>query len=467
MGVFFPKIALFFSTIGFLAVGFSVQAVAPFTDDFDSYPSGNLSGQGSWQYGGQVVTDPYQSAPNSATANGSDYLYKKGSKIDTGEWYFYLSYTTFESGLLSLKVGDLSCSYPYTDCAQIEWVLFPDGHLEVLGQTLDPITSGSYEWHVLGMRWQGGYAQVNVDGGEWTIAADMGGNYIEGLNHYNTWEISFHVDGFTDTNPTPPVPIAGDDPVITPTFPANTTANHVDDITDFNVSGSLTIPASNLYSWDSICISFTNVLTPFETYMHCEPIDPPVPPDSIEAYSFAVVEISSDAYYKIAYRLIGHGTNGQYNSFDIEPDQTFLTEATSPPSAVFNPSVYGSWEMPAPEDCSTYDLLPKLVCEIKNTLVGIFIPSRTSLNELQRTFAQLANKLPFNYISAVGDTIAGVRAGLVETSGIQVTMFGNTGIVDLSFWEDNAIGATIKIAMMALLLLGFVFYAIKYLNRIF
>jgi hypothetical protein len=458
-----PQISHLLSLIFVLCCCFffvsDIYASAPFVDSFDTYAPGNLAGQGGWDLGGTVITNPHYSAPYAVGTQ--DYLHRAGTVTTTGEWYFQLYYEPFTSGLISLKSMDLNCAWPYTDCGSIVFDIFPDGHVEAGGAMQGTITP--YEWHTMGMKWSGGRAMVSIDGGNWSSDWDMGGAEIEGFNVYNTYGINFFIDDFALTGVI--LDYSGINPTLAATFPVDHTTNIVADITNFNVSGTITNPDGSKAVLDIFCVTFQDASSRFDVYNKCATHTVDV--NSSWDYSFAVDTIPADAAYIVHYLAMGHDSGGNVVSFNWEPANTFLTHNTPIPASAYTPVSGTDWELPAQEDCNNYnDLTQKLLCNIRNMIEGIFIPSKSTLNNAQSTFSQFKNKFPFNYISAVVDMITAVHSGITN-GAITFTLFGAAGTVDLSPLSDAGITPLIYAAILFMVLLGFGFWGVNYLNRIF
>lgn len=449
-----------------------------YISDFDSFTLGDLNGQDSWQTAVNsascVVVDDYShSASNSVKCGVSgggaggwgNTRAITGSNM--GEAYIWVRWDdNSNDGITSFHIG-FEDGTAQMDIRYRSWIpdlVFQQGYGTSVGYT-----SG---WHRLGIKWENSAFWGNIDGGEWQdgfvtgsisgapVSVYFGGN--NGYSGYSRFDDILIVDNST------PEPVEGESPMITATFPVNGEENHAGDITNFNVSGNISIPTAHIFSYDWICINFKNVEDETENWTKCEEIDPAVAPGADYDYNFYVDTIPHDKYFSVWYMLIGHNAStGEYNSYYYTPENTYLTENTSPPASVFNPINFDSWAF-VEEDCESYDLLPKLVCQIKNMLGGVFLPTTTALTTAQQTFNQFKNKFPFNYISAFRDTLETVYDGVTqEGTSIQLTIFGNSQPVDLLWFADTEIGGILYSVLQFIFILVFVFWGINYLGRIF
>jgi len=107
------------------------------------------------------------------------------------------------------------------------------------------------------------------------------------------------------------------------------------------------------------------------------------------------------------------------------------------------PPEQGSWQVPDLEDCEELEGAEAWLCEIKNFIAGMFMPSQSKVDELQRTLGNFATKFPFNYLEAIRIFFDYVDDYAKEEQGVEIGILNATGTVDLSFWNaTGAIGAT-------------------------
>lgn len=132
-------------------------------------------------------------------------------------------------------------------------------------------------------------------------------------------------------------------------------------------------------------------------------------------------------------------------------------------------------ELPAIEDCSGYDLLPRITCDIKNFFYRLFVPSSPKITELKNTFNLVKEKFPYNYILTTKDFFVSLK-GKLSDEDIQFGVLGVSGIIDFSFWNSTTtIGNggvqkyldIFKTFSTFIILFVFVIWAIHYLRKIF
>jgi hypothetical protein len=494
------KLFGFFLCFGLIALiprGF-IFASAPFEDNFDLYTVGALSGQGDWtnyinqqtcavqdsiKYNGvngvscqQTISSPY--ASNYRTTE---------NRVPNGEWYFRVKVvpkgSTGEIGNLVFGSDYLHLTSPFNPNAgfisffEHEGIVSANG---LYGSAYDVISPGDLslgDWNTLGIIWDCNNHTVQyvlnsvatdpvaLPGAYATDACHFGG--VGGVAFSNEGATSLYFDGLNETPPNPET-IPGANPLFTPTFPVDGTTNNIPNILNFNITGNLSVPTDHPFSYDWICAVFQNVEDVTENWTKCLQLLPAIAPGNSYNYDFTVDEIPHDRFFAVSYKLIGHeASTGKFNSYDYVPANTYLTENTAPPASVFNPIDFGSWGF-TEENCDSYDILPKLVCQIKNMLGGIFLPTAPALTSAQQTFSQFQNKFPFNYIAEVQDTMATVYDGITqEGTAIQITLFGHTEPINFSWFSGTGLGKTIQGAMVFFLILGFVFWGIDFMGRIF
>jgi hypothetical protein len=133
------------------------------------------------------------------------------------------------------------------------------------------------------------------------------------------------------------------------------------------------------------------------------------------------------------------------------------------------------YEMPVEESCEGLGTVEKWLCEIKNLLKGIFLPSSEKTTELKNNMEQIKIKFPFNYLNLLNSFFTDVKNGVNSTSSIPFKILGQAGAVDLSFWERETIvgGISQKFShiiynfLTIFILFIFTFWIINFIKRIF
>lgn len=130
---------------------------------------------------------------------------------------------------------------------------------------------------------------------------------------------------------------------------------------------------------------------------------------------------------------------------------------------------------PIPESCEDLELLERLVCEIKNTMAGAFLPSQDKINDLKNDLNIIQQKFPFNYLNEASTFFTDLKAGTEATSTISFKLLDKPGVVNFSIWEKsvNLAGSTqtfadiLKGLFSGFVLFAFIVWAIGFGKRIF
>ena len=115
------------------------------------------------------------------------------------------------------------------------------------------------------------------------------------------------------------------------------------------------------------------------------------------------------------------------------------------------------------EDCDSYSGIEKIVCNLGNTIQGMFLPSQSKLDELQTTINKIGNVFPFNYLRTIGTVFSN---STVNSGGLTMTLLGNTASLDSSFFAIPLF-AGVKLFFTIMVLLMFTFWAINYIKHFF
>jgi hypothetical protein len=115
------------------------------------------------------------------------------------------------------------------------------------------------------------------------------------------------------------------------------------------------------------------------------------------------------------------------------------------------------------EDCDSYNIPEKWICQIRNFLAQAFLPSSEKLNSLNENIENIKNKAPFNYITAFTETLEAVQDDLSDEP-IQMSLLGNQGTLNLEGWQ---IPALFRKMFLVIFLIGFIVWAVNYIKRIF
>lgn len=111
-----------------------------------------------------------------------------------------------------------------------------------------------------------------------------------------------------------------------------------------------------------------------------------------------------------------------------EGSQCYMIEPTVPPDQA-------DWEIPDIDSCESLPALDTIVCEIKNLISGIFMPSQAKIETLYQTIGAFKEKFPFNYVGILNEFFDEITEDLQATTTIPITVLGATSTIDFSFWD--------------------------------
>ena len=125
-----------------------------------------------------------------------------------------------------------------------------------------------------------------------------------------------------------------------------------------------------------------------------------------------------------------------------------------------------------PEDCSSYDLLQRLTCEIKNFFGGAFIPSTAKRDELKNTLDSVSQRVPYTYIVKVKDMFSSISSQTASSSPLSLTFLGRPlGNVNFNFFDidisGESLGLRLRDYFSIFITIGFIAWAIYFLKTLF
>jgi hypothetical protein len=121
--------------------------------------------------------------------------------------------------------------------------------------------------------------------------------------------------------------------------------------------------------------------------------------------------------------------------------------------------------LPNQDDCSSYSVPDSWFCQISNMLKSAILPSSSKLNELNQAINFIGAKAPFNYINSANLKLQELKTNISTSSTLSFTLLGNTGNINLNAWGNSLIG--IRRVLAVLFAIGFLFWSINYIKRIF
>ncbi|MFA5208666.1 MAG: hypothetical protein WC428_08550 [Candidatus Paceibacterota bacterium] len=147
---------------------------------------------------------------------------------------------------------------------------------------------------------------------------------------------------------------------------------------------------------------------------------------------------------------------GLYGGTDASCLATYSGGGTPPTDPETSP-------IPTPTDCEAYSGIDKILCNLGNTIQGLFLPSAGKIEELQNTMNAVGDVFPFNYLRIIGDTFSNMN---ITSGTLTMTLWGNTETINPAFF-DLPLFSKVKLFSTILILLMFTFWAIKYIKHFF
>jgi hypothetical protein len=259
-------------------------------------------------------------------------------------------------------------------------------------------------------------------------------------------------------------------------FPEPSKYNQVSTTTNFEVKGSLGIPNNNPYIWYHLRLKFWNWNTNKILYFDYDLPNLKKNQTYNFDYFLDISSILSNSTDLISFSMNAYGKDGYGNVYyDLYPSVCEIYLGLTSEQPVFTPPEEQFPLQPELEDCSQYNIPDRWICEIKNALKSIFLPSSEKINELKQTTDLFKQKFPFNYIDLFKSFYQDINNGINENSTISFKILGQSSNVNLAFWENQATIGGIKQTFshiiynifLFLFLFIFVLWLISYLKRIF
>lgn len=138
-------------------------------------------------------------------------------------------------------------------------------------------------------------------------------------------------------------------------------------------------------------------------------------------------------------------------------------------------SELGLPELPELEECEGLGVTDRLLCEIKNFFQRLFVPSPDKITELRTTLDLIKTKFPYNYVLGIRDFFIYLKDNINEDQDINISILGQAGIVDFSFWNttttiagvSKTISDIFKLFFSFMLIMVFVFWSFSFLRKVF
>lgn len=438
-------------------------------EDFDDYTSGDdLAGNENWTSSGTSykITNTYSnSSPNSIFGNNVASFVANASSTNVSTGLFSASF------LITTNSENFATSYFFKDRNGLSAFTF---------QIEDEDGYATGTWHDLEINFNSitDFYSYRVDQGSWATSTA----FSNAVDSISLFEISCSAGDdvvFTDDIRIEALTGSGSSPEFSLDEPVLCERNIVD-FDEVVFDGNITIATENPYVFDNILVFLEAVYTQATTTaLTIEYFDIALPDLTAgEGYDFyATTTLSRDnPFWRARFRFDGYDDFGYRYVFWYIPTtncQTILTETAELPVEVLEE--IGYYEELEPSDCSGLTLTETFLCNIKNILQGIFVPSQAQVAKLNQNIQLLGQKFPMNYISEAKNFFSDINDGVSATSTIQLSLLNATGTVDFSVWEQDATvagtsqttGNVFRGFFGAVFVFGFIVYAINFGKRVF
>ena len=445
----------------------TADASVPFTDDFEDYFAGSIDNQGDWTTsvnGCDVLVAPAYEGVKQLKCQGQDADRIALFPLPAGTpWEFYIynpSLTDNPDLRIVLKDADGTTINTISWISSLGNVYCTNAVNQIIGGTTRQVwTKVGFVWdkeaQTIGCCFEGvcnsypASAGFDNDVGELFFVEQNGRQIL--IDYITGSELS----------------ITGYSPIITPLTPPDG-ATTILDLDDFSVHGFVEVPIANPNVWKQLIINYDQVgsVNHYSTRIDFDL-------SAGEFYEYNATSTLDNAYaYKVSYLVWGEADG--YNPMTThDVAGTYITE-----TAAILPvwEEQENWSVPPPDDCGSMSGVEKLVCEIKNFLTGMVVPSQDQVGQLKKTIDGFKDVFPLPYLRAYQDFLTQTAAGINETSAINVSFLGSPAQqIDFSIFDfpvqvglfSLTFAEVIRYLLGAFCLAGFGFWGLNYIQRIF
>jgi hypothetical protein len=252
---------------------------------------------------------------------------------------------------------------------------------------------------------------------------------IYGFNWDSGYENSYF-DFLTTEEEEPPF-ISGYEPILEPVNPSCFEFSTITSPISFTATGFILIPSGNPAIWNSFEIYADNYNDIYGGSVGYATSTGGLTAGEIGTYSVPL-ELDDGAWH-FSYRLTGYDPT----TFSIV-SKTWVCDGGGIGTELPSPEI----EMPGcvdfePEDCSGYDLLERLVCDLKNFLGWIFIPSCGEVNELKRNMVFLQDKVPANYLVSVKNFLLTLQGDVSSSTDLVIGFWNSTSTIQINLFGND------------------------------
>ena len=449
----------------------------PFSDDFESYNLGSLGGQNGWSGSDDtaVVNDKKHSGIKSIKLFNQT-VAERNFDISTNGIFSFWIYANATSDLqlinLSLPSGEnvVSLGYGITDsCSSTcpfnyydeSWKKYTDFQLnEWYNVQVDWFTSSDVFYWSFSFNFEGWHSPITLSPAFSYISKfKMRGDGNDSRLDDISGEVSPDIFGLT--------------PRLTPTFPPDCQFNTTTSPISFNATGTIEISFDDWRQYSGITLiaqdwfgtstlyfatSFSPFLEAGETGEYNIPVNLP------------------DSAWNISYFISGHDFIYYVDVVEFYNCQPPLT-----PTGIgtqFPSYEYATSECPQItiiENCDSYEsFTDKLLCNIKETLRGIFLTSCEKSVELKNTINLFTTKAPINYLISSKTFFTDVKNGISSSTELSLTFWGHSATTSFEIFNatgtvagtTNSFKEIVRKLFSIILTLLIIGYFLNYLKRV-
>jgi hypothetical protein len=463
--------------------------LAPFTDDFETYSTGNLpspwvkdpnSAYSYWIVNTEKAYSGSKSIKSQQSASVAS-QYRTFDAWTTGafEFYFFPTATSSSSYVFSFSLN--SASYE-----EFRFYYNGNGHFYNVSAgnvNTDLGLANLNQWNKIQLQFDSPNKKIryNINNAGWTDW--LGGYWQSGASVqkvYITYYVSANAPVYLDKidNVITPISSIGGTPDVFPTNPPDQ-AETIVNWASTTFSGQVKIPND----YEGTCHQMDIKIMPWAECLYSEnQIISFNLGNLTKNYTFdysttTAIQIPSAfcPYLSVSY-VIFCVRNNELEQF-YHWKNAYIKYSAETPSPTLAPWIT---ELPTSTEevsCDNYSGIDKFICEIRNFFAGLFTPSPEKILNLKQKIETLKTQFPVNYISKTKDFFDDLNNQLSEDIPVlafTIPFSTSTQNVDFQFWQasisfagiSQTILAIFKTFFTGLFILIFVAWAINFIKRI-
>lgn len=453
-------------------------AVAPFSDDFETYSTGNLPSP--WEkdpssdYSYWIVnTEKSYSGSKSIKSQQSAFYveqYRIFNPIDTGEFEFYLFPTATSSQILIFQFSLFSTSSQ-------EFYFFYSGNGNFYDRAGTILGSANLnQWNKIQLEFDSPNKKIrykinNSFWTDWILNYGLSGNPIQKVSL--TYNVSANAPVYLDT--------FNSGPIFPDVFPINP-PDQAETITDWastTFSGEVKIPNG----YNGICHQMDIKIDPWTECLYSGGqiisfnLGNLIQNQTFDYSTTTAIQIPSAfcPYLSVSY-VISCVRNNELEQF-YHWKNAYIKYSAETPSPTLAPWITELPTSTAEVSCDEYSGIDKFICEIRNFFAGLFTPSPEKILNLKQKIETLKTQFPVNYISKTKDFFDDLNNQLSEDIPVlafTIPFATSTQNVDFQFWQasisfaglSQTILTIFKTFFTGFFILIFVAWAVNFIKRI-